>query len=229
MDINEDPDFAYYLYYCSRAVKGGHLRIDDPKADVKAKGDKYREELALQVAIWQTLADEDKLRKIASAWDVENVDTLEPDAIRFELQKALERRNELQRKNPLIKGTREFLEDLSVNDYVRLSYFLRQNTELGLITYTKDGRYRVGDKDLVHVPSTWANERFVWLCDYFNSPSHREELKNLMHDVITKEYLDGVKDNKDFRWIAEVAGIEGYFNKSPEQVKEMVYKTFVIQ
>jgi hypothetical protein len=49
-----------------------------------------------------------------------------------------------------------------------------------------------------------------------------------MIDLVNEEYLDSIKEDKIFRWIAKVKDIQGYYNKSAEVVKEMVYVDFDI-
>ena len=49
-----------------------------------------------------------------------------------------------------------------------------------------------------------------------------------MKDLVNKEYLDTISDDKDFRWIAKVMEIKGYFNQAPDKVKEMVINEFVV-
>jgi hypothetical protein len=48
-----------------------------------------------------------------------------------------------------------------------------------------------------------------------------------MRDAVDKEYLDKIKDPKDFAWLAKVMGLTVSFKKS-EEVKEAVYNIFSI-
>jgi len=228
VDINDDPDFAYFLYYLSRAVKGGHLKVEDVKLDAKQRGDKRREALERETAIWQTLADENLLRKIAQSRGIEGVDKKEPDIIRFELETLLKTNDEGKKRDPSLKGTKEFLEELKITDYTRLSAFIRHWLDKGMITYKPDGRYRVGDKIIAQVPTESILQKFQWLCNYYAAPNQVDKLRELFHDLINKEYLDSLVDEKDFRWIAKVENIQGYFNKNAEEVEEMVYAEFNI-
>jgi hypothetical protein len=228
IDINDDPDFAYYVYYISRAVKGGHIKVADPKADVKAKADKKRESLERETAIWHSLSDEVQLRKIAQAYGVSSVDSKEPDAIRFELETVLKNNDLAKKKDPSYKGTKEFLEDMKITDYVRLSAFLRHWMDESKITYSPDGRYKIGDKAIAHVPTDQITKKFPYLCNYFAAPNNRDKLASLMKDLINKEYLDSLSDPKDFRWIAGVMELTGYYNKKAEEIREMVFKEFTL-
>jgi hypothetical protein len=97
-----------------------------------------------------------------------------------------------------------------------------------MITYKPDGRYYVGDKVIAHVPTDYITKKFPWLCNYFAAPNNQDKIQGLMKDLINKDYLDSIVDDKDFRWLAKVMSLEGYFNQKPDKVKEMVYTEFVV-
>jgi len=228
VDLMQEPDLAFFLYYKSPQVRKGHWKVEDPKADIRAKGDEKRETLERETAIWQMLQDEEQLRKIAQGYGIENVAKKEPDALRFELERVLKYNDDMKKRDPSYKGTKEFLEDMKITDAMRLNAFIRHWMDEGMINYKPDGRYRVGDKIIAHVPQNEVSKKFVWLCNYFAAPNNIDKLQELMKDLINKEYLDLLTDPKDFRWLAGVMKIEGFYNKSPEQVKEMVYKEFIL-
>jgi hypothetical protein len=226
LDLVRDADLAFFLYYKSRQVLGGHLFVDDPKASAKQKGDRKRQDLAIVTAIWQTLADDNQLLKVAQGYGIAHVDKKQPDEIRLELENILKANDEKKKRDPSVRGTKEFMEDLKITDYMRLSAFIRDRLDKSLINWKPDGKYRVGDKVIAHVPLSDINENFKWLCNYYAAQNNQDKLKELFLDLINKEYLDGLTDAKDFRWIAKIMEIEGYYNKPEEQVKTMVYTAF---
>jgi len=236
VDLVNEADLAFFLYYKCPHVLGGHWKVDDPRADVRARGDVKRKNLERETAIWQSLSDDNQLRTIAAGWGIEDTTkkdaqgsfTKEGDAIRIELESLLERNDEIQKRDPSYRGTKEFLEDMKITDVMRLNSFIQHWMDEGMITYKPDGRYRVGDKILAQVPQNEIVRKKTWLFNYYASPNQTASLQELMKDLINKEYLDSLSDVKDFRWIAGVMKIEGYYNKPPEQVKEMVYSEFVI-
>jgi hypothetical protein len=229
VDLMSDPDLAFFLVYKCPQVLKGHWKIDDPKADVKEKADKKRKALELETAIWQGLADESTLRKMAGWAGVEKANTKEPDDLRFEIEGILTENDKKAKSDPSInRTTKDFLEAMKISDYVRLSHFIRHMMDEGIISYSKDGRFKVADKAIAQLPPSEVKNKFPWLCNYFASPNQKEALQELFRDTITKDYLDTISDIKDFRWLADVMEIDGYFNKPPEQVKELVYKTFVV-
>jgi hypothetical protein len=226
VNLKTEADLAFFMYFKSPLVTGGHWKIDDPKADVRAKGDAERAALTLRTAIWQTLEDEDTLKLIAAAYGIDNVDTKEADAIRFELRDTLERNNVLKLSDPTYKGTEEFLEDLKMSDYILLSAFIKHFLDKKAISWKGDGRFKIGDKTIAQVPADWVKRKFEWLCNHLASPNNLDKLQSLMIDLVNEEYLDSIKEDKIFRWIAKVKDIQGYYNKSAEVVKEMVYVDF---
>jgi len=228
VNIQKEPDLAFFLAFKSPLITGGHWKIDDPKADIRAKGDIERANLALHTAIWQTLGDEDTLKLIASAYGIDNVDEKEADAIRFELRDTLDKNNQLKLSDPTYKGTEEFMEDLKITDYILLCAFVKHFLNLKAITWRPDGRYKIGDKTIAQVPADWVKRKFEWLCNHLAAPNNLEKLQSLMIDLVNEAYLDSIKEDKIFRWIAKVKDIQGYYNKSAEVVKEMVYVDFGI-
>jgi hypothetical protein len=229
VDLMTEPDLAFFLVYKCPHVRGGHWKIDDPKAEIKVKGNAKRQALELETAIWQTLSDEAHLRKMAGWVGIEKAESKEPDELRFELQDMLKANDVKAKSDPSInRTTKDFLEALKINDYVRLSSFIRHMMDEGLIAFSKDGRFKVGDKAIAQVPAEHVKEKFPWLCNYLASPNQKEALQELFRDVINKDYLDTITDPKDYRWIAGVMDIEGYYNSKPEQVKDLVYREFVI-
>jgi hypothetical protein len=229
VNLKTDPDLAFFFAFKSPLITGGHWKIDDPKADIKAQGDAERDSLAIKTAIWQNLNDETQLRTIAASYGISGVKDKEPDALRFELENVLKENNKKKQVDPSYRGTEEFMEDLKINDYVRLSAFIRHFLDEAKIVYRKDGRFKIGDKAIAQVPADHVNNRFAWLCNYFNAPNNVDRLRELMTDLVNKDYLDSLAvDSKDFRWLAKVMDITGYFNKTAEEVREMVYELFVI-
>lgn len=227
VNLKTEPDLAFFMYYKSPLVTGGHWKIDDPRADIKAKGDAERAALSLHTAIWQTLGDDDTLDIVASGYGIDT-DGKESDAIRFELAETLERNNKLKLSDPTYKGTEEFMEDLKLPDYILLSAFVKHFLNLKAISWKGDGRFKIGDKTIAQVPADWVKRRFEWLCNHLAAPNNLEKLQSLMVDLVNEDYLDSIKEDKIFRWIAKVKDIQGFYNKSADVVKEMVYVDFGI-
>jgi hypothetical protein len=226
IDIEKEPDLAYYLYYISNsAKKGNRLKLDNPKEDLKKKADKIRDEMGIKVAIWQ-MADDEQLKQVAAAYGIPDTEVKEADAIRFELEERLLANDMKKRKDSTIRGTSEFLQDMKVNDTVRLRAFIQKLIDDKSITYSADGRYKVGDKVIMQVKATDLTRKFDHLCSYLSMPNNADKLKELMLDVMDDKRLAKFSD-KDFAWMAKVMGVTTAF-KEKEKIKEMVYDVFSI-
>jgi len=229
VDIDRQPDLAYYLYYISRfgAGKDSRLKVDDPGAELRAKAEKERLVVARKTAIWQMLPDENILRRMAAAYGVANSAKKSGDQLRFDLEAQLEANDNKKNKDPFLKGTKEFLEEMKVTDAVRLRAFIQGLIDDNKLVYKPDGRYRLGEKAIVQVPQSEINKRVEWLYGYYNMPNNNDKLQELMRDVVDKEYLDSLVDDKDFAWLAKTMGINVAFKKK-EDIKSMVYDAFSI-
>jgi hypothetical protein len=228
IDLINDADLAFFMYYRSPLVLKGHLKVDDPAGEIRAKGKKEREALERKTAIWQTLADDAQLRKVAMGYGISDAMKKEPDAIRFELEELLTANDKRRESEPGIKGTKDFLEDMKITNYMRLSAFIQDRIDNAVIVWKPDGKYKVGDKIIALVPANEAKNKKEWLVNYFSAQNNSDKLKELLTDTVDRTYLESVIDPKDFRWLAECMKIEGYFNKPPEQVKEMVFAEFAV-
>ena len=222
VDLKTEAELAFFFAYKSPHFLGGHWKIDDPKAEAKERGDAKRRDLERNIAIYQRLSDDEQLKRVAAAYLI--IEGKEPDVIREELEALLIKNDSLQESDPSLRGTKEFLEDMKITDYTRLCYFLRDRESKKFIVWKPDGKYKVGDKTICHVPHTQTNDRFRYMANYYASRDKEAALADLVRDVADKAYLAGLSDNNDFRWLAKALSIEGYYNKPIEQVKEMVYK-----
>jgi hypothetical protein len=229
INLDTDADLAFYLTYISGFVKGKRLRIDDPKLTAKKIGDKRRDSIKRETAIWQMLAEEDKLRTVAQAYGVMNVHKKEPDDIRVELEKLLESNDKAKKNNPMIKGTDDFLNDLKVTENVILRAFIQNAIDEKKLSYKGDGYWRVGEKLILKVPQEYieVDKRFNYICNYLGSTNNNDKLLDFLGDLITPEYLKDIKDNKTFLWLAKTNNINVVAQK-PEKIKSAVLKHYGI-
>jgi predicted transcriptional regulator len=227
VNIDKDPDLAFYLYKVCNAIKDGRLAVDNPKAEIRTKANKAREETELQVAIWNVLKDEFALVRIAQSWGIAEAGTKDPDALRFELKDLLIANNEKKKLDPSVKGTKEFLAELKITDNIRLRAFIRELMDSKVLIYKPDGRVWIGDRNLMQVPYSAINDVFDYICNFYGSQNNKEKLQDLMRDVVTKEMLDGVVDEKDLKWLCKIMDINTSFKKS-EDTKALVYGAFNI-
>lgn len=229
VSLDKEPDLAFYLYYISASKKKGRIKVDNPKVDLAEKAAKEMEVLERKTAIWSMLQDENLLVRMASSYGIQGADKKDPNAVRFELESLLESNDLKKKRDRTIKGTSEFLEEMKVTDAVRLRAFLRKQLDNKVIEYKLDGKFKIADKVLMQVPYTEVTKgtTFEYLCNFYHAPNNADKLRELMTDTVSKEYLDNIKDDRDYGWLAKVMGITVAFKKK-EEVKELVYSAFNI-
>jgi hypothetical protein len=226
VSLGRDAELAFFLYYKSAAFKGGIIKIDDPIADARAEGDKARAELDLQTALYATLGDEEQLRTMAQAYGVADSDKKHPDTIRKELRNIVISGDAKKRTDPMARGVKEFLEELKVTDAVRLRSLVMTSIDNGKIVWHGDGRYVVGERDICKVPISDVARKQDYLCNFLLRASNKPKLQELLKDIVTKEYLEKVTDDKVFTWLAKVNELTYNFKKADE-IKKLVLECYV--
>ena len=230
VNMKREPDLGFFLYYKSpfhNAKKGkGQLVINDPVAKAKQQGDLERAMLELQTGLYGVLADESQLRIVAQSYGVTYAEKKHPDVLRSELKKIILDSESKKKKDPLHKGIKEFLADLKVTDAVRLRSLVTRSIDKKLIQYYPDGKWKVGERELMKVGPMEIDRKFDVLCNHLANPANRAKLQDLLRDIVDKEYLDGVGDDKAYSWLARIMELPVEFKKK-EEVKERVYAQFV--
>jgi hypothetical protein len=177
-------------------------------------------------AIWTLLkSDVDKLKRMARAYGVADADTKQPNMLRKELEQTLLTNDGLKRQNPAVRGTKEFMEEMKVTDNVLLRSFIQYMLDAKRLGWTPDGWYFIGTKKIVQVPQKEITRSVDYLCSYLMAGSHAEKLQEFMRDLLSKEYLDGITDNKEWKWLADIGGFNPAFKKI-EEIQEEVKKIF---
>ena len=229
VNINENPDLAFFLYKITPFVKRKLIVVVDPKQDDETLGTAERELTERKYAVWNMLGDETKLKTMARAYGMNAVDDKQPNAIRKELEALLERNDKAKRQNPAVKGTKEFIEEMKVTDGLLLRNFMQKAIDDKKLTWKGDGRWKVGEKIVCQVPVAETLRRNDYLCNWLMAGNNEDKLKEFIFDLINKEYLDAIPDTKDGRkeweWLAKVSGENPAFKKTGE-IKDFVYKTF---
>jgi hypothetical protein len=226
VDLTTDMDLAFYLAFISKFVAKRRLRIDNPAEDARAEADKEREDTKRQMAIWNMM-EEDKLRTMAQAYGVPDVNTKTSDRIRIELKQVLVTNDKLKKSNPAIRGTDDFIDELKVTDGLLLRAFVQNAIDSKQLEFKGDGKWHIGDKVVMHVSfnDMQTKRQFDALCNYLGAPNNNDKLVDFFGDLINKEYLEGVKDTKVFEWLAKSVGIKVAFKKKAE-LKKLVLEHF---
>jgi hypothetical protein len=225
VSTKDDPELAFFLFYKSAIVKGGQLSVYDPDAEARAEGDKVRANMEIDIAIYGTLDDEEQLRTVASAWGVAKVNDKHPDTIRKELKDSVFKGETRKRVDPLSRGVAEFKDDMKVTDATRLRIVINKAKELGILQYTL-GKFKVGDRIIMQVPTQDDYHSLEYFCNWIGRAENKTKLQDLLQDLISKEFLDSLKDPKNFAWIGRVMELKIAFKK-PDEIRDIVYTHFV--
>jgi hypothetical protein len=225
-NLKDEAELAFFFYYKSPFMSSGLLKIDDPAAEARIEGDKARAELELQSALYHVLSDEEQLKVIAQAYGIEGTDRKHPDSIRKELRGVVLSGETRKRSDPSARGVKEFLDELKVTDAVRMRSLITVAMDNKQIQWYPEGKFKVADRDICKVPQADHPRKYDYLCQHLLNPANRPKLQDLLRDIVTKEYLDKVADEKTFSWIGRVMELNTSFKKS-EEVRELVYGVFV--
>jgi hypothetical protein len=221
VNINEDPDLAFFLYKISPFVKRKLIKVADPVADDSELGEAERELTERKYAVWNMLGDETKLKMMARAYGLNAVDGKQPNAIRKELEVQLETNDKLKRQNPAVKGTKEFIDEMKVTDGLLLRNFIQKAIDDKKLAYNADGRWKIGSKIIIQVPFGELSRKNDYLCNYLMAGNNLEKYQEFLRDLVNQDYLDTITDKKEWVWLAKIANTPHDFKKM-EEIKEGV-------
>lgn len=225
VNVEREPDLAFFLYKISPFTKKGLVKLQDPERDDEEIGATQEAITTRKNAVWTGLRDDKKLRTMARAYGVAMVDEKQPNAIRQELEQILEKNDVLQKSSPIIKGTKEFLEEMHFTDSLLLRAFVQKNIDENKLTWKIDGRWRIGEKVVVQVPANELERKTEYLCSYLLAGNNADKLQEFLRDLINREYLDNLKLEKEWVWLYKVMGENPAFKKK-EDMKARVIEVF---
>ena len=226
VNIEKEPDLAFFLYAISTFKKKNIIRLHDPESIDAEIGAEQELITKRKTAVWTSLTDEKKLRTVASAYNVAMVDRKQPNAIRQELEKILEYNDKHKGIQPYLKGTEELLEELHLTDALIMRSYVQKTIDDEKLAYRPDGRWKIGDKIIVQVPQNETKTKTEYLCSYLLAGNNAEKLKEFIHDTLTKEYLDNLELEKEWSWLFKVATGQAPNFKKKEEIKTRVRETF---
>lgn len=225
VNYEDQPDLAFFLYKITRFVQKKLIAVVDPKADDETLGQEERELTERKYAVWNMISDPEKLKMMARAYGLNNVESKQPNAIRKELEALLVINDKLKRQNPAVKGTKEFIEEMKVTDGVLLRAFVQKSIDEKKLTWHGDGRWKIGQKIIVQVPITELQRKNDFLCNYLMAGNNSDKLKEFMVDLLDKDYLNTITDKKEWTWLAKIAEVP-YVGKKPEEIKQNTITAF---
>ncbi len=225
VNLEDNPELAFFLAEISVHTKKGRLRLLDPVADDDEVG-RAEELIALRKnAVWNLLPDVEKLKTMARAYGVNKVDEKQPNAIRKALEEQLTKNDEAQKRNPAVKGTREFIEEMRVTESVLLRNFIQKAIDdKKLAVSSASGHWKIGEKFIYQVPASDFGDRRNYgekaknsLCNWLMAGQNAERLQEFLKDLLSMEYFDAIADtkdgNKEWVWLAKVAKKKFEFTK----------------
>jgi hypothetical protein len=211
VSIENDPDLAVFMYKICPFVKKGILKLKDAQAEAEALAKREHLITERKMAVWKVLPA-DKVPTMARAYGLNNVDGKSEAILRAELERQLEINDSLKLRNPAVKGTLDFIEEMKINDNVLIRAFVRRMQDEKRLTLAFD-KFKIGDKVVYHVPAMEIKRANDALCQYLNASNNTEKLAEFIRDLIYKEYLAGITDKKELQWLARIAGINPEFKK----------------
>lgn len=222
VNIDQEPDLAFFLYKISPFVKRSLIKVFDPKAIDDAIGEEARELTERKYAVWNMLSDEVKLRMMAKAYGISGVDKKTPNAIRKELEEVLERNDKLKKQNRAVRGTKEFLEEMMVTEGVLLRNFVMKAYEDKKLNLGQaNGWVKIGEKQILQIPATDIKDlptKINYVCNFLLAGVNFDRLQEFVRDLMDKEYLDSVTNFKELQWLAKVSKTKPSVGK-PSDIK----------
>lgn len=243
-DIIDDIELIYFLLYKSPRVyyppaiaqgkvKRGDLMVEDKALKAKERVEKQREELKLKNAILAPdiqypLHNDDNLRKVAAAWGIDGAmdEYTTADALRIQLEHAVEQGEKDKISMGEGKGYAEFFELINFDDSVRQRALVMYALDSGTLRFDQDkGRYSYATGDvLLEVPSQKRNKAFDYIASYFSNELNETAWKNFAKEVIDEAYIKQLNFG-DLKWLAKMNGLP-VSQKSTEALVESLCKVY---
>lgn len=234
LDINKEPDFAFYLIEKTPFVKNGWLQIKDEDKEAVKRAKAKRATLDLDNAIWHGLIDENKLRNVAAAWGVDTaLDQNTPlDAVRERLDEAVraaEAKKVAKPEDQYQRGIAEFLKEVTAEPDVRRRAFVEYAFNNGFLIYDKSrGAVDTKKEALLTIPSAYINNHIDFVTSYYGSPQGIKIWPELLKDILPDGVILASQDKKGLISIAESLGVE-FDKKTNDALREDIKKSLIME
>jgi len=207
--MDKQPDLAWFLYYVS-GLYGKEYILYDKDQIKKLELDERKRKVALENALFgeSSLSDPTILRIVAESWGID-IYKKEDAQLRFELEELLKRRDIEKRKNPSVKGSKEFLKDIkNIGEKVFKKSFLKRGFTSKILTKEDSGDIimnQTGEK-LFFVP---PDREIEWF-DYFAEYAVRDEnlWSRLVKANVNNGYIDNADEETQLGWLYKFADKE---------------------
>jgi len=217
--LDRDIELLYYLTQKNNVFKK-HFKLDDPAAEARKRVEEERIKADINQALFATnspLANDSKLMEVAAAWGIGELNRKDVSVVRFELRDRLVQLDLQQKKDPLVKGSKEFLASLGdIDDEIRKRSLIRRAIDAGKLKYEKREFYFIiaetpdrPAERLFYVPpeKTKDFDAFEYFCTQLLSPFNEAIWKKVKKVIIDSDYLNGITRMDDIRWLAKEESI----------------------
>lgn len=168
IDLQENPDLAYFLLEKHPMFKKGRYYVEDFAADERKKAEGRRNETKLFEVIYGGQArlnmDLAYLRLIAKRWGISSADTQSKDFLQNNLYDRVKTAEEKKRKSKAGRGIDEFINDVRAsdsNEQLQVAGHVRDAMDKNILTFDvgdKTWKINYGDGTFYNVLSVSAQD-----------------------------------------------------------------------
>lgn len=225
-DLKKKPDYAFFMLK-KRNIIGTLFHIYDVEGDRIRTAEEKNFKLRVQYAIRENLSDE-RLKMIASAWDVENASTKNRILLQEELEEkifSMEERKKKEATNLSLKGVAEFLAEIKDDDVTRPRAIVQLAIDEGRLTFNRANSYFYFDsEEFCYIPVDRQDTRQEYLANVLRNVEHKDKWITVLKAIVTKDYIETL-DKYGVRWLATQVGLP--LNKKPEELIKALLAEFV--
>jgi hypothetical protein len=227
INLNEKPDYAFFIMYKSNLLKGV-LHIHDPQGERLKELQEKNDNIKVQSLIWSDLED-NKLRTVAQAWGVSGVDKKEILVIKDELEKKILSMDADKKKHPenlMLRGVAEFISDTKTDEVTRPKAIVQMAFDSGKLKFRPTDSHMVfGELDLGFVPFDKQNDKATYIVNMLRLAENKEKWVQILKSLIDKGYIEGL-DKHGLRWLATQFDIA--LNQKEESLRTALLELFVV-
>lgn len=244
INLDKDPDKAYFFLYKHEFIKNGTLILEDVKSDEEKKALARKREAKLNFIIYDDASslntDEEKLKIIARRWGVFNVDGLTPAQIKNRLYDVVIESDRNSLKDSKSRTIQDFVSDCEVDNTVKVGAIIQEAMDSGHLFFDEDTRqWKIDYKDGGHKPVLLAvssnevkNKREVLIANLIMDSKALSVVENVLgkelgadaSPVLDREYVEKIDNIQLLRKHAKSLGINSFAKNAETLRKEILEK-----
>lgn len=144
INLNDQPDKAYFLLHKHIFVKNGELKLVDLAADEEKVAEEREREAELHNVIYGKHSalnlDKSKLNLIAMRWGLRGVESLTPAQIKNKLYDAVIDSDAKAKKDGRYRTILDFLDDCRLDNSVKIGAVIQEAMDKGFLVFKEDSR-----------------------------------------------------------------------------------------